>query len=93
MEYQPVIPTTRSTRVTRQTKVWYNLSTGCCSQPDTSLLLPATIYQDPLYADHLFYATNSPNIIPTASPPAASPLVWDLDDSLHILADTPEFYQ
>ncbi len=93
MEYKPVVPTTGPTRITRQMKVWYNLNTGRPSSPDTSLMLPATIYQDPLFDDHSAYATYSSNPIPTTPLPAAVSSVWDLDDFLNVLVDTPEFYQ
>jgi hypothetical protein len=94
LEYHPIttIPGS-SIRTTRQTKVWFSLSVGRPSNPDISQLLSATIYQDPLFDDYLFYSNHSLTAIPTISPQAISNSVWGLDTSLHILADTPEFYQ
>jgi hypothetical protein len=93
LEYYPVVHTTGTIRTTRQTKDWYSLNAHGPSNPNPSLLLPATTYQDPLFNNHLFYATCSSNAIPTTSPQDRLSSLWDLDDSLHILADTPEFYQ
>lgn len=54
LEYYLAVPTTGSTRTTRETKVWYSLSATHTSNPDTSLLLPATIYQDPFLTINCF---------------------------------------
>ncbi len=47
----------------------------------------------PLYDEQLFYVTYSVNTIPENYQNAETCSLWDLDNSLHILADTPEFYQ
>lgn len=84
LEYYPVVNTTGTIRTMRQTKVWYILRANHPSTPNPSTLLPQMIYQDPLFDDYLFYTTYSFKY--------NSYQLWDLDNSLHILADMPEFY-
>jgi hypothetical protein len=93
MEYRPVVPSTVNARTTRQTKIWYNMNNSLSSIPDMTVLVPTTVYRDHLFDDHLFYTSPSQNAIPFASPKSESVSLWDVDDSLHALADTPEFYQ
>lgn len=91
-EYHPVSPVAASSRTTRQTKIWYNLQHSHPISPNASELLPTTIYQDPLFDDDLLYDIPSSSAFPTTSQQSQQS-IWDLDDSLHILADTSEFYQ
>jgi hypothetical protein len=51
------------------------------------------IYHDPLSYDDLFYAIASSSTLPSESSHTPQWSVWDLNDPLHLLADTPEFYQ
>jgi hypothetical protein len=57
------------------------------------MLLPTTIYQDPLFDDFLFYTSPSQNTLPTAFNRPDINSIWDLDDSHHVYTNTPEFYQ
>lgn len=58
-----------------------------------TMLVPITVYQDHLFDDHLFYSSPGQNAIPGASVQSEPHSLWDVDDSLHALVDTPEFYQ
>jgi hypothetical protein len=93
LEYHPVATTMRLNRITQQTKVWYNMAMGRRSQSDMAVLLLTTVYWDTQVEDQLYYMAPSSNPLPTISPQTASSTVWEIDPSLHILAETPEFYQ
>jgi hypothetical protein len=82
-------PTARSTR---RTRVLYHTSSTSFPSPNIATLVPTTIFH-PQNHPGSFFSLPSPNKFPSPSPNTPNNSIWDQDEDLHILADTPAFFQ
>jgi hypothetical protein len=76
----------------RQTKLWYQKEQHAPSDPDSRMLVPATIYTNTRFPGY-FHVCNSSTGIPVTVPPTSSQCNWELPDIDHAFVDTPEFHK